>query len=291
MKNKFHHYAQWYQYAEGDYVLAQIDTYLATQLQAIFGYYALELGVLAGQHDFLASSRIADRYRVAAHPHLATSSGTAPPQMRATELKPDLKLDAHPIDICAETEFLPIMADNIDLIFASHVLECSNKPHQVLREIDRVLVPEGHCFLLGFNPMSFAGLQHRFVRQEKQKQDGKRSNNQHYRLHPAHQTKDWLKLLGFNILTIKHFAYRPAIALQPTWLASIWRSLAWMESIGTNYLPALGSVYLIHAQKQVMARLPPVKKRRLRVLPEAKPVIAISKGGNHRVSQKSSPVD
>ncbi|MGV6808410.1 MAG: methyltransferase domain-containing protein [bacterium] len=285
MKNKFRHYTQWYQYAEGNYVLAQMDAYLETQLQAIFGYYALELGVLAGQHDFLAPSRIADRYRLAVHPRPSDHV------MTPSTMPSDLKQGVHPIDICAETEFLPIMADNIDLIFASHVLECSNKPHQVLREIDRVLVPEGHCFLLGFNPMSFAGLQHRFARHEKQQQGGKRLKTQHYRLHPAHQTKDWLKLLGFNILAIKHFAYRPAITPQPTWLASIWRSLAWMESIGANYLPALGSIYLIHAQKQVMARLPPVKKRRLRVLPEAKPVIAISKGCNHPASQKSSPLD
>lgn len=280
MENKFRHYTQWYRHAEGAYVLTQLDNYLEARLQAIFGYYALELGVLVGQHDFLAQSRVTDRYRLA--PTYPLDAITPNPSTLPNET--DKPTNSNTIDICAETEFLPIMADNIDLIFAAHVLECSNKPHQVLREIDRVLVPEGHCFLLGFNPMSFVGLQHRFFRQSSL---GKKSHK--YCLRPAHQTKDWLKLLGFDILAIKHFAYRPAIAQQqPAWFASIWRSLAWMESIGSNYLPALGSVYLIHAQKQVMSRLPPVKKSRLRVLPDTKPVIAISKGCNQHSSQKSS---
>jgi len=285
MKNKFRHYTQWYRHAEGAYVLTQLDDYLEARLQAIFGYYALELGVLVGQHDFLAQSRVTDRYCLAPTYPLETITPQSSTLANDTD-KPTQPTnhDTSHIDICAATEFLPIMADNIDLIFAAHVLECSHKPHQVLREIDRVLVPEGHCFLLGFNPMSFTGLQHRFFGQTSL---GKASHK--YRLRPAHQTKDWLKLLGFDILAIKHFAYRPAIAQQqPAWLASIWRSLAWMESIGSNYLPALGSVYLIHAQKQVMARLPPVKKRRLRVLPDTKPVIAIGKGCNQHTSQKSS---
>jgi len=35
-----------------------------------------------------------------------------------------------------------------------HTLEFTNDPHQVLREVDRVLIPEGHVVILAFNPWS-----------------------------------------------------------------------------------------------------------------------------------------
>ena len=39
--------------------------------------------------------------------------------------------------------FLPFESQSIDLVVLPHVLEFSDNPHQVLREVERILRPEG----------------------------------------------------------------------------------------------------------------------------------------------------
>ena len=53
---------------------------------------------------------------------------------------------------------LPFDAQSIDLILLPHALEFIDNPHEVLREVDRVLRPEGRVLILGFNPWSLFGL-------------------------------------------------------------------------------------------------------------------------------------
>jgi len=59
-----------------------------------------------------------------------------------------------------ETDYtaLPFAAASIDLVLLPHVLEFASNPHQVLREVERVLVPEGQVVIAGFNPISLFGL-------------------------------------------------------------------------------------------------------------------------------------
>lgn len=244
MKNKYRDYQAWYENDEGIFVLSQLDEYLTQHLQAIFGYYAVEAGILAHSHQFLSESRISHCHQVG---------------------------QTMPVSVLAKPEFLPIMADNIDLFIASHVLECSKYPHQVLREIDRVLVAEGHCFIIGFNPFSLAGLENIFLRRQTTKEDQK------YQLRRASKTREWLKVLGFDIIETRYFGYRSACLNKHPILSAIWRRFAWIEHLGNRYFPALGSVYIIHAQKQVLAKIKKRKKHVLEVLPKTKPVVAINK--------------
>jgi SAM-dependent methyltransferase len=44
---------------------------------------------------------------------------------------------------------------------AAHALELARDPHHTLREVERVLVPEGRVVILGFNPASLWGLRQR----------------------------------------------------------------------------------------------------------------------------------
>ena len=55
-------------------------------------------------------------------------------------------------------EELPFATHSIDLVVMPHILEFAEDPHQVLREVERVLVPEGHVVITGFNPASLWGL-------------------------------------------------------------------------------------------------------------------------------------
>jgi SAM-dependent methyltransferase len=43
----------------------------------------------------------------------------------------------------------------------AHALEFHDDPHQILREVERVLIPEGELIITGFNPISIWGLRQR----------------------------------------------------------------------------------------------------------------------------------
>jgi len=51
-------------------------------------------------------------------------------------------------------EFLPFADKSMDIVIAPHVLENSDNPHQTLREIERILIPEGFLILSGINARS-----------------------------------------------------------------------------------------------------------------------------------------
>ena len=94
----------------------------------IFGNNAVQLGV--PEFDFLRANRMPFRFRAGAG------------------------------DVLVETDYaaLPFAAGSVDLVVLPHVLEFAANPHQVLREVERVLVPEGHVVIAGFNPVSLFGL-------------------------------------------------------------------------------------------------------------------------------------
>ena len=53
---------------------------------------------------------------------------------------------------------LPFASASLDLVVLPHVLEFLPDPHQMLREVERVLIPEGQVVIAGFNPLSLWGL-------------------------------------------------------------------------------------------------------------------------------------
>ena len=52
-------------------------------------------------------------------------------------------------------------ARSLDLVVLPHALELARDPHLTLREVERVLVPEGRVVIAGFNPASLWGLRQR----------------------------------------------------------------------------------------------------------------------------------
>jgi len=47
---------------------------------------------------------------------------------------------------------LPFAEQSLDLVVMPHTLEFSRDPHSCLREVERVLVPDGRGVICGFNP-------------------------------------------------------------------------------------------------------------------------------------------
>ncbi|MGR8934133.1 MAG: class I SAM-dependent methyltransferase [Gammaproteobacteria bacterium] len=100
---------------------------------------------------------------------------------------------------------LPLMNDCADMIIVPHLLEFAADQHAVLREMVRVLKPEGKLIILSFNPWSWYVRYHYCKHREKQ--DSKLG-----RFIGRAKIVDWLKLLNFEVEIAAGFNFK---AMQP----------------------------------------------------------------------------
>ena len=224
--------AAWYETPAGQFALQKLKQKMGEDLSQIFGYFALEAGALLNQHHFLDESRVGTCFSLGRH--------------------------AKQPSIIADMEALPLDFDSIDLVIANHVLECSPDPHQILREIDRVLVADGHCFFIGFNPLSFWHNRHSFC----ESPDYKSGISTHTGLSAPHlygvrRVRDWLSLLGWRVNEISYISFRARFMK-----GKLFKRLDKMEKWGSLYWPIFGNLYIIHAQKQVLKMTPKKKRKR-----------------------------
>jgi SAM-dependent methyltransferase len=142
-------------------------------------------------------------------------------------------------DVRANAFELPFATGSLDLVVLAHVLEFSPHPHRVLREVERVLVPEGSVVISGFNPFSLWG-----VRRVVARGGAAMPWNGHFR--STMRIRDWLTLLGFEVQGNGFGCYAPP-AGSPRWLER-WR---FMDRAGARWWPVLGAGYLLHGVKRV----------------------------------------
>jgi SAM-dependent methyltransferase len=221
----------WYQTLSGKSSLDELDSLCAETLSEIFGYYAIEMGVLSGKHSLLKHSRITAGFSLL-DSAAASSKNTL------------FEKGSISSSVISTTEQLPIATDNVDLVIASHTLESSKDPHQVLREIDRVLVPEGHCILIGFNPSPISQMG-QFIRSRFKKDENLCKTRS-----VAH-VRDWFSLLGFEVVDVNYMGMRPAVKNK-----KLFDALSWLDRLGEFAGPILGNMYVIHAKKQMVAMRP-----------------------------------
>ena len=143
--------------------------------------------------------------------------------------------------LVALPEALPIQSDSVDLVILPHAIELSYDPHQLLREAERVLIPEGHLIILGFNPWSLWGLRHLLL---------SRTDEQPWslRFHSLGKLSDWLSLLGFEQLHSRYHLYQ-----LPFHHSALSES---MSSISRRYFPRLGGGYCLLVRKRVSTLTP-----------------------------------
>jgi len=208
MPNCTHH--DWFQTPLGQYLLEKERAYLDDVTPDIFGFHALQLGMPGV--DLLRENRITHKMRIAA-------SG-----------EPDLYAQCHE---------LPVATQSIDLVVLPHVLEFADEPHAVLREVDRVLMPEGRLVIVGFNPWSLWGLRSAlgFSRHE---------FPWNGRFLSLLRVKDWLALLGFEVSAGRLIGYAP-----PFDSDKLRRRFAFMEPAGDRWWAVGGAVYMLQAIKRV----------------------------------------
>lgn len=205
----------WFETARGRYLLAWEQACFDRKVVDIFGFNALQLGMCG--HDFLRANRMPNRILCSDSAVAGTSAAT----------------------VLASEEELPFASQSLDLVVLPHVLEFVSHPHQVLREVERVLLPEGHVLITTFNPMSLWGL--------------RRVMSGHMGEFPwtgqyisALRLKDWLSLLSFEHRSVSSGGFAPPFASE-VWL----RRWSFMETAGRYCWPFGGAVNLIHAVKKV----------------------------------------
>lgn len=198
-----------------------------------FGFHAVQIG--ADSLPFLRNSRIRHRF-------IASVDGQVYPPCSPgqghEEIERLLVLEPHA---------LPFATDSVDLVVLPHTLEASADPHAVLGEVARVLVPEGHLVLFGFNPASLWGIQQGW--RHLQKRLGST-------LPPfipdvddfisQRRLRDWLGLLNLEVTGGGFGCYRPGLLGQRRF-----ERLAWLEHAGDRWWPTWGGVYMLQAVKRI----------------------------------------
>lgn len=215
-QNARHAFRHWYKTPLGRSISEQETQALEGVLPQLFGYNILQLSSHT-EHGYLDSSLIRHRIIADYDEHHAVS-------------RLDLKFHAKQI---------PVASDSIDVVLMPHTLDIDTNPHLVLRETDRVLVPEGRVVILGFNPWSAWGMRHAMNL-------WKGAVPYSLRFVSPSRLKDWLVLLGFEIESVKMFYFRPPLS-HPVFM----EKLKFMDKMGARFWPAFGAGYLIVAKKQV----------------------------------------
>ena len=200
----------WLETPRGQYLLAWEQRKFDLIVADIFGYNAVQIGL--PQQDFLRGNRMPYKLRCCA---------------------------VSPCDVSCDPEELPFATQSLDLVVLPHVLEFATHPHRILREVERVLVPEGSVVVAGFNPLSLWGLRRSFAGNL-----GAVPWQGQYLSVP--RLKDWLTLLGFETHAGSFGCYAPPVSSE-AWL----RRWSFMDAAGDRWWSFAGGTYILQAVKRV----------------------------------------
>lgn len=139
------------------------------RLQYCFGHHLLKVGSLSAS--------------------ISTHTSVIPHQVNLHTENDTLKSGG----IVGEFDEWPLLSNSIDAVLLTHLIEYCPDPHQVLREVHRVLMPNGNVIISLFNPWSMLTLHKYFPNQQyKSFKNG--------RFFSTSRVKDWLSLLGFEVI-------------------------------------------------------------------------------------------
>ncbi len=231
----------WLKSTTGSYIREWEEARYKNLTADIFGFHALQIGFPSIKT--LNENRIKNRWLSCTD---FSETKKNPPEPLSTS--------SISISISHRFEELPFASQSIDLVVLPHVLEFAESPHQVLREVERILIPEGKLIISGFNPASLWG-----IRQAFGKITGVHFLPEYAEFISLPRIKDWLKLL--NLETSRgHFGCYAPPCKTSKWLSHF----SFMEKAGERWWPYLGAIYIVEAIKRVQGiRIigPTVKKR------------------------------
>jgi SAM-dependent methyltransferase len=236
MQKKIISLEAWWSTPQGQHLLAWEQSRFDEAVVDLFGFNALQLGV--PECDALQANRMPHRWLSLTHTEVGDQTTHGQEGGRACVLVTD-------------PAALPFPDNSLDLLVLPHTLELSADPHTALREVERVLRPDGRVVLSGFNPLSLWGM--RQARAHLCERLGlawggcsrlylPRAGDfiGHWRM------RDWLRLMSFEVESARFGVYLPA-ARTERWL----QRFAWLDHLGARWWPILGAVYFLVAVKRV----------------------------------------
>ena len=227
--------SNWLEQPAGRYILDWERALFDELTVDIFGFNALQIGLPCV--DALAASRMPYRW-------CSDEVATRQCQINMTSK----------IVVAHDFTELPFDSHSLDLVVLPHALEFASEPHQILREVERVLIPEGRLIVSGFNRNSLWG-----ARQLAGRIRGNYFLPQEGEFISFPRLKDWLKLLNMEVERSDFGCYVPPFFTEK-WL----NRYQFMEKAGQRWWPFLGAVYMVQAVKRVkgMHLIGPVKRSR-----------------------------
>ncbi|ODS23851.1 hypothetical protein AB835_06825 [Candidatus Endobugula sertula] len=245
----------WFESDVGQRILRQEKTFLDVLLQEFFGYHLMQISVLSDECLYEASP--------------ISHCFSLNPQMPNND-----NGDKKSVLVTAFEE-LPIDNDAIDVCLLHHVLDYSENPQQLLREVTRVTMPNGYIVIVGFNPFSSMGLLRPLACLLS------RSEHWHYRQLRVGRLMVWFQVLGLDMLHCHHGYYGLPMKKHYS---------DYVEKVGRRILSSFGSFYILVVRKTMtpmtMMKLP--WKGKYMIPPWSKGVVASSVTGSSRLTNKKS---
>lgn len=192
----------------GQYIWTKEQAFYDQSVADAFGFRAIQIGL--PEYDLLRANRI---------PWSVRAGFFGAPEV-----------------VCHPAQ-LPFANNSVDLVVLPHVLDFTTHPHQVLREVERILLPEGRVVLTGFNPWSLWGVKRILAGRTNTPWSGK--------FFSLPRIKDWLQLMGLEPDTGAFMGYAPPFA-SAEWI----ERFSFLEAAGDRWWPLAAGIYGISAVKR-----------------------------------------
>lgn len=208
---------QWLATPLGRRCLANEQRVSRQALERVFGEQFLQIGAWGQRNSFLRYARTQRRALLDWRPGVAA-------------------------DILSNPEQLAVATDSVDVVLLPHTLERTASPHALLREVDRVLRPDGQLLVLSFAPGGLWGLRHLL--------SGRGYPAGRERLIREGRLRDWLELLSFDVPAATRYCHTPPIER--------FKQLRVLprEEWAQRWLPVFSGGYLLKAQKRAQPLTP-----------------------------------
>lgn len=255
---------EFYQTPKGCSLLLDEQLLIENALSKVFGYYLVQLGITC-ERNLVSSSRVSRKIITDAH--------------LPETLDPALLNEF----VQADIDYLPFQTDAIDAVVMPHTLESVEDPYHLLRQVDKMLVPEGHMLITGFNPLGCQIIRQRLG---ENREAFKQAN-----LVKEQRVVDWLNVLGYDIEKISYSSLSCVTKEPETYKPSEFLMTLenWMDKIGID----LGNIYCVLAKKRVASPTPvglnwrlanwqPIKKGRIIANSQAHQKTSVSKEMDQR---------
>ena len=172
---------RWFK-TEGETVLKEERHLIDAAIERLFGYFMVQLETINHQ-SLMSASRVGHRVLLSSESALIHA-----PREENEYL------------VLADLDFIPIAKDSVDLFLLPHTLELAEDPLLLLRQIDAMLIAEGHLVITGFNPRGAFVFWKRWF--------GRSKIFAEANLESATTLTHWLRVLGYEITALK---YTPAV--------------------------------------------------------------------------------